>query len=104
MKRSTIVIAAIAAACALLFAAIYALRVLHSMDVELGRVSARLDSLTQVNDKLGQTNHLLQTTNASLLTMIGASTTANKKLGAMQADLSVMSHKISGSFLFRGVK
>jgi len=104
MQRSTILIAAIAAACALVFAAVYALSVLHSMDVELGRVSARLDSLTQVNDKLGQTNRLLQTTNASLLTMIEASTTANKKLGAMQADLSVMSHKISGSFLFRGVK
>jgi hypothetical protein len=104
MQRSTILIAAIAAALALLFAGVYALSVLHSMDVDLGRVSARLDTLAQVNDKLGQTNRLLQTTNASLRTMIGASTIANKRLGVMQSDIAVMSHKLSGSFLFRGVK
>lgn len=104
MQRSTILVAAIAAAFALLFAGVYALSVLHSMGVQLGRVSARLDTLQQMNEKLGQTNRLLMSTNASLRTMVGTSTIANGKLGSMQADLAVMSHKLSGSFLFRGVK
>jgi hypothetical protein len=36
--------------------------------------------------------------------MVGESKAADARLAVMQGDISVMSHKIAGSFLFRGVK
>ena len=104
MQRSAVLIAAIAGAIVVILAGIDMLRELHSMDAGLHNLSARLDALEQMNEKLSETNRLLQTTNANLRTMVSASSAADKKLGAMRADLAVMSHKISGSFLFRGVK
>jgi hypothetical protein len=40
----------------------------------------------------------------ALSKMSVASNSANEKPGHMQTDLAVMSHKLAGSFLFRGVK
>jgi len=107
MQRSSTIIAAIVAALLVILAIVAgadAMHELHSMDTGLRSLSTRLDALEQMNQKLSETNRLLQTTNANLRTMVGASSAADKKLGEMRADLSVMSHKISGSFLFRGVK
>ena len=104
MQRAAILLAALVAGITLLLAGVYTLVELRAMDKQLQSVSARLVALEQMNDKLSETNRLLQTTNVSLRSMIAASTSANKKLGAMRADLATMSHKISGSFLFRGVK
>ena len=67
-------------------------------------VSLAVDALDQMDRKLAETNRLLVETNGDLRTMRAASLAANKQLGAMSADLATMSHKISGSFLFRGVK
>ena len=103
MQRAAILLAALVAGITLLLAGVYTLVELRAMDKQLQSVSARLVALEQMNDKLSETNRLLQTTNVSLRSMIAASTSANKKL-AMRADLATMSHKISGSFLFRGVK
>ena len=77
---------------------------LHEMDAQLGHVAVGLRSLDRMDRKLSETNRLLLTTNASLVTMIRASDAANAQLRSMRSDLAVMSHKISGSFLFRGVK
>lgn len=77
---------------------------LHSMSANLDHMSARMEALTQMDEKLSVTNKLLTQTNSSLSKMLTASVTANEKLGHMRADLATMSHKISGSFLFRGVK
>ena len=84
------------------------------MDVvatNIERVSKQMQTLDRVdrqlatmNGKLSKTNELLLRTNASLDTMVGESKAADAKLARMEADISVMSHKISDSFLFRGVK
>ena len=75
------------------------------------RVSKQMQTLDRVdrqlatmNGKLSKTNDLLLRTNASLDTMVAESKDADAKLERMEADISAMSHKISGSFLFRGVK
>jgi hypothetical protein len=57
-----------------------------------------------MDQKLSVTNKLLLQTNTSLAKMLVESVNANDKLGHMQTDLAVMSHKLAGSFLFRGVK
>ena len=84
------------------------------MDVvatNIERVSKEMQTLDRVdrqlsamNGKLSKTNDLLVRTNTSLDTMVAESKAADAKLTRMEADISVMSHKISGSFLFRGVK
>ena len=74
------------------------------MSANLDRMSARMDALSSMNSKLTVTNALLKQTNASLSRMTAESTSANQKLGRMQTDLAIMSHKLAGSFLFRGVK
>lgn len=84
------------------------------MDVvatNIERVSKQMQTLDRVdrqllamNGKLSKTNDLLLRTNASLDTMVAESKAADAKLARMEGDISVMSHKISGSFLFRGVK
>src|SRR5450755_2142293 len=77
---------------------------LHSMSADLDRMSTRVEALSSMDRKLSVTNQLLLQTNASLAKMSVQSVEANRKLGSMQSDLAVMSHKIAGSFLFRGVK
>jgi len=77
---------------------------LRSMSSNLDRMSARMDTLTSMDNKLSETNTLLKQTNASLSKMLVESVSANGKLGHMQTDLAIMSHKLAGSFLFRGVK
>ena len=84
------------------------------MDVvatNIERVSKQMQTLDRVdrqllamNGKLSKTNDLLLRTNASLDTMVAESKAADAKLARMEGDISVMSHKIAGSFLFRGVK
>jgi uncharacterized protein YoxC len=91
--------------CALvLIAGIFVATQLHSMSTNLDRMSARMGALTSMDEKLSVTNKLLTQTNDSLSKMLVESVSANDKLGHMRADLATMSHKISGSFLFRGVK
>ncbi len=77
---------------------------LRSMSANLDRMAVRVNALESMDRKLGVTNELLLTTNASLTKMSVESVSANDKLGHMQTDLAVMSHKLAGSFLFRGVK
>jgi len=88
----------------LLIAGIFVTLQLHSMSANLDQMSARMVALAQMDEKLSVTNKLLAQTNASLAKMLIESVNANTKLGRMQSDLATMSHKISGSFLFRGVK
>lgn len=65
----------------------------------------RVDSqLSAMNGKLSKTNALLLRTNSSLDTMVAESKAADARLTHMEGDISVMSHKLAGSFLFRGVK
>jgi uncharacterized protein YoxC len=87
-----------------IIAGIFVSAQLRSMSSNLDRMAVRVNALESMDRKLGVTNELLVKTNASLSKMSVASETANGKLGHMQSDLAVMSHKISGSFLFRGVK
>ena len=101
---------------------------LDAMSADLVRVSTSLDSLKamnqkldmlngmsvtlrQMNGKLSITNHSLDAANRQLSAMAAESHTAGsslqgmqRTLSGMQNDIRVMSHKISGSFLFRSVK
>jgi hypothetical protein len=84
---------------------------LDSVSTNLKRMSAQLELLQRVdarlaetNAKLSKTNSLLGETNGSLDRMLAASRAADAKLARMEGDISIMSHKIAGSFLFRGVK
>lgn len=119
MQTKTLAAVLIALACAVLLgvavAGIVAFHELASVSGDLERVSADMDAvagnikqvskeMSAMNGKLSKTNGLLLRTNASLGTMIAQARTSDAKLARMQDDLSVMSHKISGSFLFRGVK
>lgn len=111
--------------------ALYAVHELQGMAVDLQRVSSQLSilesmnrklapleamstnlttmqselramrrSLRNTNSALGETNALLMQTNAKL-----AVTEADiRALGSIRSDIHLMAHKISGSFLFRGVK
>ena len=74
------------------------------MSSDLSRMSVRVETLASMDRKLSTTNELLMQTNASLTKMLAQSVEANQSLGRMKSDLSVMSHKLAGSFLFRGVK
>jgi hypothetical protein len=77
---------------------------LHSMSSDLSQMSVRVETLASMDRKLSVTNELLLQTNASLTKMLAQSVDANQNLIRMKSDLSVMSHKLAGSFLFRGVK
>jgi len=77
---------------------------LRSMSANLDRMAVRVNALESMDRKLGITNELLLKTNNTLSKMSIASVTANDTLGHMRTDLAIMSRKISGSFLFRGVK
>lgn len=101
---------------------------LDAMSADLARVSTSLDSLKvmnqkldmlngmsvtlrQMNGKLSITNHSLDAANRQLSGMAAESHTADgslqgmqRTLSGMQSDIRVMSHKLSGSFLFRSVK
>jgi hypothetical protein len=103
LNPSVRLIAALLAACVLAGAGYMAWQ-LHSMAANLDRMSTRMDALERMDSKLSVTNGLLHQTNSGLAMLASDSSSANRKLGNMQTDLSTMSHKISGSFLFRGVK
>ena len=77
---------------------------LHSMSSDLTRMSVRVETLSSMDRKLSVTNGLLLQTNASLTKMLAQSIVSNQNLVHMRSDLSIMSHKLAGSFLFRGVK
>lgn len=119
METKTLVAVLIALACAVLIGVaavgIVTFRELTSVSGDLERVSSDMDTvagnikqvsreMSTMNGKLSKTNELLLRTNASLGTMVAQARTSDAKLARMEDDLSVMSHKISGSFLFRGVK
>jgi septal ring factor EnvC (AmiA/AmiB activator) len=129
MPSRTPIFVLTAIACAIVIAAAIAgvvtFRELAAVSTNLDRMSANMDvvaanieqvskemgalrkidqQLSAMNGKLSKTNSLLLKTNASLGTMVGQARASDAKLARMEADLSVMSHKISGSFLFRGVK
>jgi hypothetical protein len=95
----------IASAAALLVVVVFFVGMqLRSMSSDLSRMSVRVETLASMDRKLSTTNELLMQTNASLTKMLAQSVEANQNLGRMKSDLSVMSHKLAGSFLFRGVK
>lgn len=84
---------------------------LDSMSANLKQMSVQLEllhrvdsRLSETNSKLSTTNVLLTDTNGSLGRMLAESRSANSKLARMEGEMAVMSHKIAGSFLFRGVK
>ena len=129
MESRTLVGVLAAVACAVLIGAviagIVAFRELSSMAKNLDdttakmnvvatnieRVSKQMETLQRVNGqlssmngKLSRTNSLLLRTNSSLDKMVAEAQSADERLARMEGDISVMSHKISGSFLFRGVK
>lgn len=129
MQTQTALSVLVAVACAVVITAVVAgivtFRELASVSANLDRMSANMDvvaanikdvskemgalqrvdrQLSAMNGKLSQTNGLLLKTNASLDTMVGQARSSDAKLARMEDDISVMSHKISGSFLFRGVK
>ena len=105
MANQTSISALIAIACAIVLAAavagVVAFRELATVTANLEQVDRQLSVM---NGKLSVTNALLLKTNASLGTMVAQARSSDAKLARMESDLSVMSHKISGSFLFRGVK
>lgn len=110
------------------FVTLHVVAQLDAMSASLARVSTSLDSLKtmnqkldmlsgmsltlhQMNDKLSVTNRSLDVANQKLSLMARDSKTAGSSLDGMQrtltsmrSDIAVMSHKISGSFLFRSVK
>ncbi|HET9343473.1 MAG TPA: hypothetical protein VFO25_11230 [Candidatus Eremiobacteraceae bacterium] len=129
MQSRTLIASLIAVVCLVLIGAgiagVVAFHELASMSRNLDETTAKMDvvatniervskqmqtldrvdrQLAAMNGKLSKTNDLLLRTNASLDTMVAESKAADAKLARMAGDLSVMSHKISGSFLFRGVK
>ena len=129
MLRETWIPAFVAIACAfvaaLAIAAVVTFRELSAVSSNLDRMSANMDvvatnikqvsqemsaihrvdrQLSAMNGKLSETNALLLKTNNSLNTMVAQARMSDAKLEKMKGDISVMSHKISGSFLFRGVK
>ncbi len=105
--------------------AVYALGALRSMATTLTDVSAQMSHLESMDAKLTQTNRSLELTNLHLARMdrqaalagvqlasmertmsglTGLTAGMSAELHAMGSDIHVMSHKISGSFLFRSVK
>jgi len=129
MQSRTLLAVLIAVVCLVLVGAgvggVIAFRELASMSRNLDDTTAKMDvvatniervskqmqtlqsvnrQLSAMNGKLSKTNELLLRTNASLGTMVAESKAADAKLTRMEGDISVMSHKIAGSLLFRGVK
>jgi len=119
--------AAIAAALVVVFA-LHALAQLDAMAATLARVSGDLQTLHGMNAKLDRLDGMartLQRMDAKLSVTNSSLVVANRQLGVMQSeavasgqalqqmrtalvgmrgDIRTMSHKISGSFLFRGVR
>jgi hypothetical protein len=87
------------------------LQTLQGMNRKLDTLSEMSVTLRKMNGKLLATNQALTVANAQLSSMRRDSGKAgvsldrmNNVLNAMRADIHVMSHKITGSFLFRSVK
>ncbi len=112
-------------------ATLRALHDLETMDVEVQRMDGRLGSLDEMDKKLGRLDEMagnlrsmraqLREANAllvradekldgatgSIRSMVTTMRQADRHLAAvdgMRADIHEMSHKLAGSFLFRGVK
>ena len=110
---------------------VYAVGQLQSMAANLQRVESRLsalqavdrklDGLQEISAALGTMRRQLRETNTSLVKTNGLLVTTNSKLAAtnsklnategdvrslssIRGDIHEMSRKISGSFLFRGVR
>lgn len=106
----------LAAILILLFAiaAVYALMQLQTMIADIKRVDARLQTLSVVSRQLEETNRSLRLTNLLLAETNAKLDATNSKLNRTNADIKTlttirsdiheMAHKLSGSFLFRGVK
>jgi methyl-accepting chemotaxis protein len=84
---------------------------LNTMSNNLDSMRQRLDltigQLRQANDLLVTTNGKLDVANGSMKTMVGTMRGMSRQLQSvadMRADIHDMDHKLSGSFLFRGVK
>lgn len=102
-------------------AAIYILVQLQIMIGDLKRVDSRLQTLSVMSRQFEDTNRSLTLTNALLAETNAKIDATNKKLNAtndslrgthadlkalagIRGDIHEMAHKLSGSFLFRGVK
>lgn len=102
-------------------AALYALIQLQIMVGDIERLDARLQTLSvmsrqfdETNRSLRLTNNLLAETNAKLEATNNKLNSTNaslrqtrsdiKALSSIRGDIHEMAHKLSGSFLFRGVK
>jgi methyl-accepting chemotaxis protein len=84
---------------------------LNTMSSNLASMQARLDltvgQLKHANDLLVTTNGKLDVANNEIKDMVGTTRAMSHQLqsiGAMRADMDELTHKLSGSFLFRGVK
>jgi methyl-accepting chemotaxis protein len=84
---------------------------LNTMSSNLSSMQARLDltvgQLKQANALLITTNGKLDVANNEIKDMVGTTRAMSRQLqsvGAMRADMDELTHKLSGSFLFRGVK
>jgi predicted PurR-regulated permease PerM len=84
---------------------------LKTMNRKLDMLNGVSVTLHQMNDKLSVTNTYLALATQRLSSMANDSKTAGSSLvgmrstlAHMQADIHTMSHKISGSFLFRSIK
>lgn len=84
---------------------------LKTMNRKLDMLSGVSATLHQMNEKLSVTNTYLATATQRLSSMASDSKSAGsslvgmrRALAQMQGDIHSMSHKISGSFLFRSIK
>jgi chromosome segregation ATPase len=84
---------------------------LNTMSSNLSSMQKRLDltvgQLEQANALLVTTNGKLDVANNEIKDMVGTTRAMSYQLqsvGAMRADMDELTHKLSGSFLFRGVK
>jgi hypothetical protein len=79
----------------------------HNLDSMRRRLDLTIGQLRQTNGLLVSTNVKLDVANGSMKDMVGTMLVMNRHLqsvDAMRADIHEMAHKLSGSFLFRGVK
>lgn len=87
------------------------LQTLHTMNGKLDRLDGMAATLRRMDAKLSVTNGSLVIANRQLGIMRSEAIASGRALTRMQAalagmrgDIRTMSHKISGSFLFRGVR
>ncbi|MEA2688852.1 MAG: hypothetical protein QOD51_1459 [Candidatus Eremiobacteraeota bacterium] len=76
-------------------------RTLDATNTQLAATNARLDAALV---RLRTTDARLGDMDRSLRGMSGEMRLLDRDLGSMRGDIHTMAHKLSGSFLFRGVK